>query len=223
MARILVISAHPDDETLGMVGTLLRHVAAGDEVRWAVVSAGWTPRWSAEALATKDAEIDAVAAAYAIPSPTRARLPATRLADLPLNDVIDGLVPAFRDAPETIYCVHPGDVHTDHQAVFAAAWTLAKPFRAGRGGVRRFLCYETLSSTDAAPPDLHRAFQPTAWCTLAEEQIDAKVRIMGLYASETQPEPLPRAPSAIRALARLRGAQVGVPHAEAFRVLRDVW
>jgi LmbE family N-acetylglucosaminyl deacetylase len=223
MARVLVISAHPDDETLGMGGTLLRHVAAEDTVRWAVVSAGWEPRWSASALTAKDAEIEAVAAAYGIAAPHRARLPATRLADLPLNEVIDGLAPAFHEAPEIVYCVHPGDVHTDHRAVFDAAWVLAKPFRAGRGGVRRFLCFETLSSTDAAPPDLHRAFQPTAWSELDAEHVEAKVRIMGLYASETQPEPLPRAPSAIRALARLRGAQVGVPHAEAFRVLRHLW
>src|SRR5690242_6296719 len=33
MARIAVIVAHPDDEVLGVGGTILRHVEAGDEVR----------------------------------------------------------------------------------------------------------------------------------------------------------------------------------------------
>ena len=30
---VLVIAVHPDDETLGCGGTLLRHIAAGDTVR----------------------------------------------------------------------------------------------------------------------------------------------------------------------------------------------
>ena len=45
---------------------------------------------------------------------------------------------------------------------------------------------------------------------------------MDLYASESQPDPMPRGPSAIRALARYRGATVGVEYAEAFMLLREV-
>jgi len=32
MSKVLVISVHPDDETLGAGGTILRHTANGDEV-----------------------------------------------------------------------------------------------------------------------------------------------------------------------------------------------
>jgi N-acetylglucosamine malate deacetylase 1 len=222
MARILVISAHPDDETLGMGGSILKHVAAGDEVHWLVATAGWEPRWNAAVIAAKRREVDAVAARYGFAAVHRAGLPATRIADIELNDVIAAMAPAFAANPDTVYCVHAGDVHTDHGRVFEAAWILAKPFRAGAGGVRSFLCYETLSSTDAAPPDLHRAFVPTAWSGI-DAHIDAKLAIMALYASEVQAEPLPRSPSAIRALARVRGSQVGLGYAEAFRSLRQVW
>lgn len=222
MSRILVISAHPDDETLGMGGTLLKHREAGDEVRWLVATAGWEPRWDAAVLARKRSEVAAVAAHYGVAEHRVAGLPATRVADLPLNQVIDAIAPSFAWQPQAVYCVHPGDVHTDHRAVFDAAWILAKPFRAGQGGVRRFLCYETLSSTDAAPPDPARAFIPTAWSDIGP-QLDGKLAAMALYASEAQPDPLPRGPSAIHALARLRGAQVGIGHAEAFRVLRDLF
>jgi hypothetical protein len=45
---------------------------------------------------------------------------------------------------------------------------------------------------------------------------------MGIYQTELQPEPLPRSPSAIRALARYRGATVGVEYVEAFMLIREV-
>ena len=38
MRKVIVISAHPDDETLGAGGTLLKHVANGDEVSWLIVT-----------------------------------------------------------------------------------------------------------------------------------------------------------------------------------------
>ena len=34
MNKILVISAHPDDETLGVGGTLLKHKSNGDQLFW---------------------------------------------------------------------------------------------------------------------------------------------------------------------------------------------
>ncbi len=36
--KILVIAPHPDDETLGCGGTLLRHKAEGDEIHWLIMT-----------------------------------------------------------------------------------------------------------------------------------------------------------------------------------------
>ena len=38
--RILVLAPHPDDEVFGCAGAIMRHVAAGDSVRVAVVTDG---------------------------------------------------------------------------------------------------------------------------------------------------------------------------------------
>jgi len=43
-----------------------------------------------------------------------------------------------------------------------------------------------------------------------------------LYETEAQADPLPRGPSAIRALARYRGATIGVEFAEAFMLIRQL-
>ena len=38
MKKVIVISAHPDDETLGVGGTLLKHRESGDELYWIIVT-----------------------------------------------------------------------------------------------------------------------------------------------------------------------------------------
>ena len=35
---ILVVAPHPDDETLGCGGTLLRHHALGDDIYWLIMT-----------------------------------------------------------------------------------------------------------------------------------------------------------------------------------------
>jgi len=46
---------------------------------------------------------------------------------------------------------------------------------------------------------------------------------MKIYESELQAPPLPRSIEAIQALARFRGASVGIKYAEAFMLLRELF
>ena len=55
--NILAISAHPDDETLGCGGTLLKHRAAGDSIYWIIATVCHEPQWSAELIARKACEV----------------------------------------------------------------------------------------------------------------------------------------------------------------------
>ena len=218
--NVLVVSTHPDDEALGCAGTMLKHRAQGDAVRWCIATAAWTPRWSAEQVAAKAREVEQAATHYGITEVFRPGLPSTELDAMALNKVVDALAPAFAAQTDVVYLTNPHDTHTDHRVVFEACWTLMKPFRTATHGPRRILVYETLSSTDAAPPLAGRAFVPTAWSDITS-WIDQKAAAMKIYATEQQGEMQPRSESAILALARLRGAQVGVKYAEAFQVLRE--
>ena len=76
MSRILVCSAHPDDETLGCGGTILRHRQAGDEVIWLIATQAWSPRWDDETVTHKQNEVAAVADFYGVAEVVRLGLPA---------------------------------------------------------------------------------------------------------------------------------------------------
>jgi LmbE family N-acetylglucosaminyl deacetylase len=220
--NVLVICAHPDDETLGCGGTVLKHVASGDDVSWAIATQAHEPQWSSETIERKAEEVARVAAAYGLAQHMRLGFPSSRLDVTPRSELIDAVARVIENTkPETVYVVDPGDVHGDHADLFEATLAVLKAFRMRALGVRRVLTYETLSSTDAAPPSLSRAFVPTVFNDIGDF-LERKLEIMALYESEAQPDPLPRGPAAIRALARVRGATVGVDYAEAFRLVREL-
>lgn len=220
--KVLAISAHPDDETLGCGGTLLKHAMAGDELFWLVTTSPWSPHWTAEAIDQKTAEIEAVAARYGMKKVFRLGFPATRLDTVKECELIGAIGEVIREVrPDTVFVVHGGDVHSEHRAVFDAVMAIIKPFYMRALGVRRVLCYETLSSTEAAPPGMRTPFVPQVFNDISTF-IKEKLAIMELFASEVHADPAPRGPSAIEALARYRGASIGVEYAEALMLVREI-
>jgi LmbE family N-acetylglucosaminyl deacetylase len=221
--NVLVISAHPDDETLGCGGTILKHTAAGDAVTWLIATEAYEPQWNRPLIEAKAREVAAVAEAYGMCRTVKLGLPTVKLETLPQIEVMEKVRAVIAEVrPETIYLLHGGDIHTDHAALFTAVMGVMKPFHLSKFGTRRMLSYEIISSTDQAPPLAHRAFIPNSFSDISE-QIDRKIEIMNLFATETQPDPMPRGPEAIRALARVRGATISVRYAEAFMILREVF
>ncbi len=221
MKRVLAISAHPDDETLGAGGTLLAHGAAGDLVHWVVATQPF-PEWHSEKVVSRAGEqVDQVAAAYNTASHRRLGFPTARLETVPQADLIKSLADALTEIrPQIVYLVHGGDVHSDHAALFRAVMSVLKPFHMKKFGVERVLAYETLSSTDAAPPGSGPVFLPTVFSDITGH-IEKKIEIMGMFETERQSDLMPRGASAIRALARYRGATIGVEYGEAFQLIRE--
>lgn len=220
--RILAISAHPDDETLGAGGTLLKHKSEGDQLFWLIATQAQGKEWSLETREKKSLEVERVAKAYEMTQQIQLDFPAARLEATPQTELIEKIRKVIWDVnPEIIYLVHEGDVHSDHRAVYHATFSALKAFSMKKSSVRKILCWETPSSTDAGPPRQHSAFVPNLYQEITPF-IEKKIEIMGLYETEGQDDPLPRGRSALRALARYRGATVGVEYAEAFMLIREL-
>ena len=217
--RILAISAHPDDETLGCGATLLKHKAAGDDCFWLIVTQAHEPRWPADIIARKATEVERVSEAYGMKECFRLEFPTTQLDAVPEADLIEGIRERLASVkPDIVYVVYGGDVHSDHRAVFSATTAVLKPFYMSNLGVQKLLCYETLSSTEAAA---YPGFTPTAFNDISP-YLEQKIKIMEMYETEGQGDLMPRGASAIRALARHRGATIGVEYAEAFSLVREL-
>src|SRR6185503_4407052 len=181
LMRILVIAPHPDDETLGCGGSLLKHKSDGDSLSWLVATRGHEPQWSAELLDRKEKEIASVTAAYGFDQTIRLNFPSIKLDTIPLYEFIAAIRNAISDCkPELVYLNHFGDVHSDHRIVFEATMSVLKPFYSDKHGVKRVLSYEVMSSTDAAPLNPARAFVPNVF-TDVTDFLEKKLEIMARY------------------------------------------
>ena len=148
MTSIAVVAPHPDDETLGCGGTLLRHRADADEVHW-LIATGMTRSagFDNAAIAAREDDIDAVSAHYGFDGVHRLGFTATELDVVPRNDLVRAIGRVFSETlPETIYVPFEGDAHSDHAVTFQATLACTKWFR--YPSIRRVYAYETLSETE---------------------------------------------------------------------------
>lgn len=220
MKRHLVIAPHPDDETLGCGGTLLRAREEGDEIYWLIVTninqkQGFTPK----RVKTRRAEIERVSDAYGFSETIQLNFPTAKLDTFPIEDIVKGIgEAAARIKPTDIYLPHRRDVHSDHSVVFDAAVSISKWFR--YGSVERVYVYETQSETDFDLAPDSPGFRPNVFVDISSS-IDRKIEIAKIFQSEFLAHPFPRSFDGIRALALLRGAASGFKSAEAFMLLRE--
>ena len=213
---VLVIAPHPDDETLGCGGTLLRHLDQGDDVHWLIVTSvreedGWSPAYVAE----KNRQINLVNEHYGFLEKYQLGFPAAGLDAVPIRLIVEAIEKVINSIhPTTLYVPSRCDAHTDHQVVFSATAASAKWFRAK--SIKEILCYETISETNFSFSD--KVFDPNVFVNITG-YIERKCVILTQYTTEISEHPFPRSEKVVRALADLRGSQSGCEAAESFQLI----
>lgn len=217
--KTIVIAPHPDDEILGVGGTLLRRKSEGKKVAWLIVTGiSVQSGWDEEKVKQRSDEIRRVGELFCFDEVFTLNFPTTQLDRVPMSDLVAGISNVFKSfKPEEVFVPHLSDVHTDHRIVFDAVASCTKWFR--YPSVKRVLAYETLSETDFYLGN-SQYFRPNVFVDI-ESFLSEKLRAMDIYASELGEFPFPRSHQAIQALAELRGAASGFKAAEAFELLRE--
>ena len=219
--KVLVVSAHPDDEVFGCGGTLLKHAEAKDEISWLISTKicenqGFTK----ERIYARQEEITIVQQKLGISKVFKLDYPTMTLSDEILIDMIPRIGIIFdKYEPEVIYVLNRSDVHSDHLITFKAVVACTKSFR--YHSVKKVLMYECISETEFSAPLLENIFIPNYFVDISEF-IDTKIELIKVYDSELGEHPFPRSIENIKALAHYRGASVGVKYAEAFQLLKYI-
>lgn len=221
MKKVIVISAHPDDEVLGAGGSILKHVANGDQVYWLITTniseAGGFPP---EMVSERQKEINKVEEVLGIQKTFLLNYPTMSLSSSTVNEMVPKISKVFKEVePEIIYCLNRSDAHSDHRYTFEAVMACTKSFRYPY--IKRVLLYECISETEFAPALPEKVFLPNYFVDISN-YLQKKLEVMNIYASELGEHPFPRSERNIEALATFRGASAGMDYAEAFQLIKYI-
>ena len=218
--NVLVIAPHPDDEILGVGGTIAKRATNGDSVYVCVVTKAGEPLFQAELVEQCRKECREADRFLGVKETFFLDFPAVRLEEIPRYKLNDGLMKAVqRTKPDEVYIPHRGDMQLDHKMIVDAAMVALRPKY--EHVVKRIYAYETLSETGWDIPNTINEFIPTVYEDISNS-LEKKLNAMNIFQSQLAEFPAARSLGAIEALAKYRGATVNVMAAEAFTLIREI-
>jgi len=210
--RVLVVSPHLDDETLGVGGTILKHKSRGDEVYWINV----TLPANEQKRDRRKSEQKKIKTFFAFDASYQMEFTSTELEGRN-GQMVNAFSKLFNKIePNILYLPNRSDVHADHRFIFDAAFSCTKSFR--YPFIERVLMYETLSETEFAPALIEKAFYPNVFIDISKF-FDKKLEAMKIYHEELMDDNAPRSLKSITSQAQLRGSRIGCNYAEAFMLI----
>lgn len=218
--HILIVAAHPDDEILGVGGTIARHVSQGDEVVISIAADNGSARYDDEKIqfvrhCCKEASHRLGVRDVRLGSFADQRLDVVPI--LEITQWLEGILDNVR--PQVIYTHHRGDINRDHQLIHEATLTAVRPYAAPY--VERVLCFESPSATEWSGPYCETAFIPNVFVDITGH-LEIKLEAVLEYKTELRPFPHPRSVETLRARAALWGSVIGVAAAEPFVLVREI-
>lgn len=216
---LMVISPHADDETLGAGGTILKYKENGYRIVWLnIANMKEEYGYSREDVEEKQRQIYFVRDAYQADEFIDLGLCPASISEYPQKELIGKISHIlYKNQPEILLLPFQNDAHSDHKAVWQAAYACTKSFR--YHFIKRVLSMEILSETNFAY--CSNGFLPDYYIDISN-YLEKKIDIMKIYNNELGIHPFPRSIACMEALALLRGCEAGVKYAEAFKCVKMI-
>ena len=234
--NVLVIVAHPDDEVLGMGGTIKKLSKQGHNVKIVIMATGIAARRSTNfqnssnyqsnqtdkkimdkqiqtlhVHAIKAAKILGVTHVEFLNFPDNEM---DKISNLELTKSIEKIIEKFK--PEIIYTHTPFDVNIDHVSCFKAVLTATRPKK--NTYIKKLFSFEVPSSSEW---NFTSIFTPNTFVEITGE-IKNKIKALESYKDEIRDFPHPRSTKALEAIGIRWGSVSGFPIAEAFCLVRSL-
>lgn len=227
--KVLIVVAHPDDEILGLGGTMHRLILDAEiQTHVIILGEGITSRSD-----TRDTEkykheleihkqnINSARELIGYHSISIFDFPDNRFDSIPLLDIIK-VIEKVKNTylPDIIITHHGGDVNIDHQRTFEAVITACRPMV--NETVKTIITFETASGTEWRASTDPKHFIPNCFIEITQLDLDRKIQAMQQYEYEKRQFPHPRSPEALTIQAQRWGISVGCNLAEAFCIVRNI-
>lgn len=212
----LVIAPHPDDESLGCAGTILKN-KSNKLNNYCIYVTNFSRK--NKKLKNKKLQIKKVSKLLGFKKIFELKYEPSTLDQIAKKELINKFKKIIDTIkPDLLYVPNDGDAHSDHKIVFDCLKPFMKSFR--YDFIKKIYKYETLSETNFA--EIYKNnFVPNTWVDISN-YINKKIQSCLIYKDEFKPHPFPRSSESIRSLAILRGAFANKKYAEAFQLIKSV-
>ena len=234
--KVLVIVAHPDDEVLGMGGTLRKLSVKNHDIKVVFLATGIAARRSDKFRNETKYEINKTLIKKMEEQIKKLRLDAKRalkilgiknieffdfpdnemdmVSNLEITKTIENIIKKFK--PDVIYTHTKNDINVDHRAIFNATITATRP--STRVNVRKVICFEVPSSSEWNFGD---TFSPNIFVDIKRE-LSYKKKAIQTYKTELKKFPHPRSANSLDIIAKRWGTVSGFEASEAFELIREL-
>jgi LmbE family N-acetylglucosaminyl deacetylase len=212
--RILVLAAHPDDETLGCGGAIKKLSDEGHDIQLLTFTDGVGSRRAGEE--NRNPKLKLVSDILGISKYSSGNFPDNAMDSIPLLEVCKFIESNVDYDPDIIFTHFIGDLNIDHQIVTKAALSA---FRPQRGNKMKIYSYYVHSSTDYNPTTY---FDGRVYLELHASHMQAKMDALKIYEVEMRPYPHSRSYQNVENLMRVWGSEVGLVYCEKFKLLREI-
>jgi LmbE family N-acetylglucosaminyl deacetylase len=216
--KILILSPHADDEILGCGGFISKYSRSDYHIYVLILTnanKGAPEIYSTQKI--KQIRDEAKIANNFIGTKKLffENLPALNLNNYPIykiSNIINNYIAEIN--PEIVLIPSINDIHDDHKIIFQAAKVSMRLNK--KSNLKKILSYEVLSETEWNENE--KSFNPNYFVNLEKSDINKKVKAFLKYKSQVKKFPHPRSKEAIINLSKVRGSQVFMKYAEAFKV-----
>ena len=215
LKKALIIAPHPDDEILGVGGTIAKMIKKKINVHIVIVSGHLPPLYHENKFKITQKESIKALKILGVQKVFFLKIPATKIHEIPISELNEKLLIHFNlSQPDIVFIPFP-DRHIDHKTIFESSMVCARPNKINQ--IKFLLCYETLSETHWNAEGIEPNFTPNFFIDIGAE-IKLKIKAIKCYKSQISNEA--RSVRAVKSLSEFRGSQNFLKHAEAFKLIR---
>jgi N-acetylglucosamine malate deacetylase 1 len=187
--KILIVTAHPDDEVLGCGASMVKWGKEGHEVNVLILAEGATSRDKQRDRASRSDDLSLLAKSakqandiLGVQSLYLMDYPDNRMDSVDLLDLIKTVEEIITKLkPDIVLTHHSSDLNIDHQITHQAVITACRPYP--NQSATRILLFEIPSSTEWQSPSSGNPFVPN-WFEDISDILNLKIKALEAYKSE---------------------------------------
>lgn len=212
--KILIIGAHPDDETLGVGGTMCSLAKKKVKINCLIFADGESARGNTSRIQQRKNQALDSAKILGINKIDFLGYEDQKLDVIPVVELAKKIESAIKKFnPDTIFTHFWGDANQDHRRLFEATNIAARATPSSK--IKNVICYEIPSSTEWGT----ESFKPNLFVDISKF-LTTKLKAFKKYSNELEKFPHPRSVQSIKDRANYWGSVSGMKQAEAFLILR---